>query len=94
MLSVDINHVNICIWTRLQHCCDSKKVTFGNYFLNNDIFLNNACRYLKFKTCILNSHSEGTVSQSFDLGSSFYFMIYRRKCLKNVQKSYPFFVIK
>ena len=37
---------------------------------------------MKFGTCIVKAHSEGTVSQIFYLGPSFYLMISRKLCLK------------
>ena len=33
---------------------------------------------MKFGTCIVKTHSEGTMSQIFYLGTSFYFMISRK----------------
>ena len=37
---------------------------------------------------------EGSVSQNFDLGPSFYLMKYRNLYYRKCKKSYPFFHIK
>ena len=37
---------------------------------------------MKFKIYVLEGHSEGTVSQIFDLGLSLYFMQSRKKSFK------------
>ena len=51
-----------------------KNIILGNYFWNVNFLITIA--YTDFKFCfpILHTYSEGTVSQNFDLGLSFYFM--------------------
>ena len=52
----------------------SKNVIFDKYFLNVDFSITRS--YTGFKFCLisLHTHLEGTVSQTFYLGPSFYFM--------------------
>ena len=52
---------------------------FLKYFFNKDISFNIPWELMKFKINILEGHSEGTVSQIFDLVLSFYFMQSRKK---------------
>ena len=52
----------------------SKKLIFDNYFLNLNFSITMVYKELKFCFLILLTHSEGTVSQIFHLGLSFYFM--------------------
>ena len=47
--------------------------------LNKDISFNIPFKFMKFKIHVLEGHSEGTMSQIFDLGLSFYFMQSRKK---------------
>ena len=47
---------------------------FHFYFLNSDILLIIKITIIKFYTDIKNIHMEGTVSQIFYLGLSFYFI--------------------
>ena len=51
-----------------------KKKSFDNYFLN--VIFSKTIGYRGFKFClhVLQTHLEGTVSQIFYLGPSFYFM--------------------
>ena len=74
-----------------------KILIFYVYFLNMDISLVIALICLKIGMCITQMCMEGSMSQNFDLGLSFYFMLRRRrhfeKSTKN-HKSYPFFIIK
>ena len=55
---------------------------FFLYFLNKDISFNIPWKLMKFKIHVLDGHSEGTVSQIFYLGLSFYFMQSRKKSFK------------
>ena len=55
---------------------------FFLYFLNIDISFNIPSKLMKFEIHVLEGHSEGTVSQIFDLGLSFYFMQSRKKSFK------------
>ena len=51
-----------------------ENLLFFSYFFNKDISFNIQCTYLKFGIHILECQLEGSVSQIFDLGPSFYFM--------------------
>ena len=53
---------------------NSKNLIFDNLFFNVHFSITIAYKYLTF--CLLSPHihSEGTVSQMFNLGLSFYFM--------------------
>ena len=44
-------------------------------FLNYNIFIVPVCASMKFLQDVDNIHTEGTVSQIFDIGPSFYFVI-------------------
>ena len=55
---------------------------FFLYFFNKDISLNIPSKLMKFEIHVLQGHSEGNVSQIFDLGLSFYFMQSRKKSFK------------
>ena len=63
----------------------SKNLIFDQIFLN--VHFSKTIAYKDFKFCLLSlhMHSEGTVSQIFNLGLSFYFMSkngkHFRKCL-------------
>ena len=49
---------------------------------------------MKIGRLIVESHSEGTASQIFYLGPSFYFMKSRKLRCKKIVKSFLFFDIK
>ena len=51
-----------------------KKLFSHFYFLNKDISLNIQAKIMKFQTHVKNIHMEGTVSQIFYIGPSFYFV--------------------
>ena len=55
---------------------------FYQHFLNMDISLHTHEKVLKFAVCVLWYHTEGTMSQNFYLGFSFYFMKSRKLSLK------------
>ena len=54
----------------------NKKSFFSEHFLNKDISAIIAFSSSKFEMCIDEIHMEGSVSQNFDIGPSFYL----RKC--------------
>ena len=60
-------------WIKYQND-ESKNLNFDNIFLN--VHFSTIIAYKNFKLCVLSLHihSEGTVSQIFNLGLSFYFM--------------------
>ena len=90
-LSIDIKHVKITrTKTKLtKNECENLK--FFIYFLNKDISLNISSICLKFAMHVDGGHLEGSVSQNFHLGPSFYFMHSRKNVLKNYQKLPVFF---
>ena len=51
-----------------------KNRMFDKIFLNVQFSITIAYKYFKFCLLSPHTHSEGTVSQIFDLGLSFYFM--------------------
>ena len=53
---------------------NSKNAIFEYYFLKVVFSITKAYTYFKFLLLSLHSHLEGTVSQIFNLGPSFYFM--------------------
>ena len=54
-----------------------KKKKIHVNFLNMYISVNMAHTPFKFETCILEIQMEGSLSQNFDLGNSFHFIICR-----------------
>ena len=52
----------------------NKNLIFIFIFLNKDISVTTLDITMKFSMTVLHIHSEGSVSQIFYLGSSFYFM--------------------
>ena len=65
---------------------------FFLYFFNKDISFNIPWKLMKFTIHALEGHSEGTVSQIFDLGLSFYFMQSRKKSFKKRLKVTRFLI--
>ena len=59
-------------------CRELKNLNFYQHFLNMYISLHNQDKLLKFCLCVLYYHIEGTVSQIFYLGHTFYFMKSRK----------------
>ena len=55
---------------------------FQQYFLNLNISFIIGAKMFKFGTLVVNDYPEGTVSQIFYLGPSFYFMKSRKLCSK------------
>ena len=55
-----------------------KNSNFHNIFFNWIISVIYEAKFTKFWTCIVEGHSEGTVSQIVYLGPSFYFMKSRK----------------
>ena len=59
-----------------------KNVIFHGHFFNMDISLPIAYKQLKFSTSIYEIQMQGSVSQFFDLGPSFYFIKCRNLNIK------------
>ena len=76
--SIDINIMEILLWNIVWHCGELKDLNFYQHFLNMDISLHNQDKLLKCCLCVLYYHIEGTVSQIFYLGPTFYFMKSRK----------------
>ena len=57
----------------------AKETFFNKYFFNMDISVTNNSILIKFCPCVDNIYMEGTVSQNFDIGPSFYFMTKKRE---------------
>ena len=66
----------------MRQCGELKILNFYQHFLNisrfEHISLQNQQQILKFYLCVLHDHIEGTMSQIFDLGPTFYFMKSRK----------------
>ena len=60
-------------WIKYQND-KSKNLNFDNIFLNVHFSITIAYKDFKFCVLSLHIHSEGTLSQIFNLGLSFYFM--------------------
>ena len=46
---------------------------------------------MKYCMTFLHINCEGSVSQIFNLGHSFYFMLFRKLCFENIKKVIRFF---
>ena len=74
MLSNDLNYLNVTYTVEIHPTWEFKSCNFQYIFLNWIISLIYEAKITIFETCIVEGHSEGTVSQIFYLGLSFYFM--------------------
>ena len=77
MLNNDMNYVNISSEIRVGIKREFRNCNFSNICLNCNISLIIGPKLVKFGTCTVKTHSEGTVSQIFYLDLSFYFMLSR-----------------
>ena len=64
----------------------NENVIFLKHFFNMDISLPIPHKPFKFSAFIHEIWMQGSVSQNFDLGPSFYFMHSRKKCFKKLTK--------
>ena len=79
---IDIKHVNIvCFETKLA-CSEYENLKFVIYFFNKDISLNISLICLKFSIQGVKGQMEGSVSQNFYLGPTFYFIQSRKLIFK------------
>ena len=79
---IDIKHVKIvCSETKLA-CSEYENLKFFIYFFNKDISLNISLICLKVSIQGDKGQMEGSVSQNFYLGPSFYFIQSRKLILK------------
>ena len=67
-------------WIKYQND-ESKNLNFDKIFLNVHFSITIAYKDFKFCVLSLHIHSEGTVSQIFNLGLSFYFFVKKRETL-------------
>ena len=74
MLSNDLNYLNVTYTVEINPTCKFKSCNFQYIFLNWIISVIYEVKIIKFGTCIVKGHSEGTVSLILYLGLSFYFM--------------------
>ena len=73
------------------------KTTFDQYhinFSNSDFSLNIAPIFAKFLGYVLHSPPEGSLSQNFDLGPGYYFMLCRNFRIIFFSLLFTFYVIK
>ena len=75
-LFIGIKHTQIT-WT--DTICKFEKLKFVAYFFNKDISFNISLKCLRFSANVDDSHSEGSMSQNFYLGPSFYLIQSRKK---------------
>ena len=64
----------------------SKNLIFDKNFLNVHFSITMAYRHFKFCLHSLHIHSEGTVSQIFNIGLGFYFMSKNRETFTKICK--------
>ena len=64
----------------------SENLIFHVIFMNKDISVTTLDIALKYSMTAPHIHSEGSVSQIFYLGPTFYSMWFRKKCFENIQK--------
>ena len=74
MLSNDLNYLDMTYTVEIHPTWEFKNCNFQYISLNWIISVIYETKITKFGTCIVEGHSEGTVSQIFCLGLSFYFM--------------------
>ena len=78
MLIYDIDYVDVEKEIAVYIKWELKNFNFQKIFLNWNISFNKRGKLMKIGMCVVDTHSEGTVSHNFYLGPSFYFM----KCRK------------
>ena len=74
MFSNDLNYLNVTYTVQIHLTWEFKSCNFPYILLNWLISVNYEANITKFGTCIVEGHSEGTVSQMVYLVLSFYFM--------------------
>ena len=67
---------------------------FHIFFFNVIISIASVCLSLQFLPAVDNVHMEGAVSQIFDIGPTFYFMLKNKKLFVTIFLSVVFHVIK
>ena len=92
MLNHDIDVVNMSNKIKSQIKREFRNCNFSYIFLNWNISVIIGVKSIKLGTLVVNAHSEGTVSQIFYLGLSFYFMKSGKFSCKKWQKVSRFFI--
>ena len=86
MLFNDLSYLNVTRTVEIHPTWEFKSCNFQYIFLNWIFSVIYDTKITKFGTCVVDDHSEGTVSQIFDLGPSFYSMKSRKLSCKKYQK--------
>ena len=90
MLHNDLKYVKVANKIEVHAILEYKNCNFQYIFLNLIISVIHRAKITKFGTHVVEDHSEGRVSQIFDLGHRFHFMQSRKLSCKNGQK-FPVF---
>ena len=78
MLHNDIRYVNVANKIEVQATLVYKNCNFQYIFINLIFSVIHGAKITKLGTHVVEDYSEGTLSQIFDLGLSFYFMQSRK----------------
>ena len=78
MLSNDLKYVNVAIKIEVYMAWKFKTFNYQFIFLNFIFSLIYGANFTRFGRHVAKDHSEGTMSQIFDLGPSSYFMKSRK----------------
>ena len=82
MLYNDLKHANVGNKIEVYSTWEFGNFSFQYFFFNWIISVIDRAKVTKFGTPLVEGHSEGTVSQIFNLGPSFYFMKSRKLSCK------------
>ena len=74
MLHNDLKYVNVANKIKVHTTLEFKNCNFQYFFSNLIISVIHGAKITKFDTHVVEDHSEGAVSQIFDLGLTFHFM--------------------
>ena len=86
MPSNDLKYENVPFKVEIHRTWELNNFNFQYIFLKWIFSAIHGANFTKFGTCIVEGHSEGSVSQIFYLGPSFYFMKCRKLSCKKSQK--------
>ena len=86
MLFNDLSYLNVTHTVEIHPTWEFKSCNFQYIFLNRIFSVIYDAKITKLGTCVVDDHSEGTVSQIFDLGPSCYSMKSRKLSCKKYQK--------
>ena len=84
MLYSDLKHVNVGNKIEVYSTWEFENCNFQYFFLNLIISVINGAKFTKFETPLVEGHSEGTMSQIFDIGPIFSFMKSRKLSCKKL----------